>query len=190
MTQKPKGILNYLHGDSATPVDVGFTYAAALLGVAVVGLLSGETSLRFGLVSRMILAGTAADLFGGAVANFTRSTNGWYWRGSAKLRLVFLFVHAFQPAVIALAVSPESGTFLLASYLWMLGTAFLIVGLRKRQHQLPLAVFLTLAGSVGLPVFFKPALFLAWFAPVYLTKLDLGFSVNHWDIIDAENRRP
>jgi hypothetical protein len=180
MESSPKhfpSVLAPIHGSSPTRVDLllvhgsGLTFGAALL-------------LAFGpnlsVLQSVCLFVLAWDMAGGMVANLTRSTNQWYDNQPAWVRVVFVVAHIYQP-LLAMWAFPLANPFLfIGLYFFMLLNALPILRIEVADIQKPVAMGMLALGLLLfslLPVG-EPAL--AWFAPVYLTKLIYGFAVNHY----------
>jgi hypothetical protein len=82
-----------------------------------------------------------------------------------------------QPALLALFVEPTVLPYLAAAYLWALAGGSIVLGLsRKATREAAVGAFFALGTAACLGLLGPPG-GLAWFAPVYLAKLILGFAL-------------
>lgn len=169
-----------IHGDRPTPLTTALLYATgtiAAIFLLVVNTTGGQTLT---VLQGVVLFVLALDMNSGIVANFTRSTNGWYWRRGVGLRVVFVLVHVIHPLLAVLVLAPGQWGFFWATWLYMLlATGVLLLapvsGIRK-----PLAAAFFAIGVVVAPYLLAPPMVLAWFVPVYFAKLILGFATDHY----------
>ena len=163
-------------GPENSAAENALTFASAALGCA----LSVDAARRRGLDGRRRAAlGLASlDLWGGAVANNTRSCARWYERPgqglTSHLRFAAAHLHPFLVAWVdrsALA-GRRRLVWALAHYLYLLLATWAVrrVGGRLRR---PAAVAATGAG-VALDVGLGPSAAAPWFAAVFYIKLLLG----------------
>jgi hypothetical protein len=164
-----------MHGERPTPLDLLLTY-----GVAVV---FATLALAFGLSrvsglpawKAVLLWIIAADMAGGVVSTFTEATQAYYAR-RPLLRWLFLSLHVAHPAVLYLLFGgrPAYWGFL---FLYAMAAASVVNGMRSRTRQEIVAVALYAVGvGLLLPVFLMLP-YLAWFGPLFLLKLIVGFAV-------------
>jgi hypothetical protein len=167
--------LREIHGERATLFDLLLVYGtAAAFGVlALVFAWSRVADLPWW--KSLLLFLVAADASGGAVANFSASTDRWYAERPG-LRWGFIFIHVIHPAVLYLLFQglPAYWIFL---YAYTVAAASLVNVIQERSRQetaaaalLVLGIVTTLPLGLGTP-------FLAWFSPVYMIKLISAFAV-------------
>ena len=96
MKIKISGFLQELHGEETTVFSIFLVY---FTGIAL-GLFFFFHGPEFqsGL-HRWLLAGIAADLGGGVVANMTQSTSEYYAK-RPKTRWIFIFIHIIHPVLL------------------------------------------------------------------------------------------
>jgi hypothetical protein len=172
---KVPGPFRLIHGETATLFDVLLVY--------VVGLVFGLLALTFAstrvetlpIWKAALLFVIAADISGGATASFTVGTDAFY--GSRPgLRWGFIFFHLLQPGLLFLLFGGKI-------VYWIFLCAFTIAAasmvniMRGRARQQAAATALLLIGIVILLPIWLSIQFLAWFGPVYMLKLILGFAV-------------
>lgn len=170
-------LVTVIHGKSPSSIDLllvhglGLSFASALL-------LAHGSALT--LLQALILFELAWDLVGGMVANATRSTNDWYANLPRWMRITFVAIHIFHP-LLAMWAFPAANPFMfIGLYFFMLIGAMPVLQINAPSVQKPAAMALLAAGFLlfSLIPVGEPAL--AWFAPVYLTKLIYSFSVDHY----------
>jgi hypothetical protein len=179
---KIRGPLRLLHGESA-PLFV-------ILLVYVVGIVFGALAVAFAytrvdelpLWKAAILFVLAADVSGGAVACFSGGTDAYY--GSRpQLRWGFIFIHVIEPGLLYLLFDGRLAYWIFL-YAFTVAAASLVNVLTGRARQLGAAAALVVIGIMILQPIGMSTPFLAWFGPVYMVKLILGFavrrSVQHW----------
>jgi hypothetical protein len=167
--------LHELHGERTTRAALVSTYTAVLAGVLVVLFVpaAGPGSTTWWRVALTALL--AADLFGGVVSNFTPATDHYYGV-RPRLRLIFLAAHVIHPALLYLAVDGDWLPWVIVGG-YTVASAFAVNAVRRRAVQEPLAAALVALGILLVTAVpsVRPAL--AWFTPVFLVKLVLGFAV-------------
>lgn len=166
--------LKLLHGDNATPRDLAWVYLGALAFTLAFFVAFRQTVIALDPLKIAVLAVVTLDLAGGALANLTPGTRG-YWRSRPEaLRLVFLAVHAVHAAAIAFVLPGSSAAALLA-WGWVMGAGAVLVLFRgAAQGDAPaMALALSGAAAVQLAPGLSPAgaLLLA----VFLVKLVFSF---------------
>ena len=186
----PRSIAAALHGESP---HAGAIVLAYLTGVGGAGLALWLQVHASGpgvdLLAAGVLAFVALDLFAGAVANLSSSTRQFYRARPRFVRVLFLAGHAAQPGLVAAFVAPPAWPYLAASFLTAFGGGTAIQYLRPAPLREAVAGAVFAAGTAVCLALCGPSWELAWFAPVYLGKLVLGFSLGTAGERDhAENR--
>ncbi len=115
------------------------------------------------------------DVGGGVVANFSDATNRYY-RQHANLRLPFIALHVFHPAVLAL-LFPAALPYFVYVMLFTLAATFTVNAVRDYELQQNLAALLVAAGCLFSFCFPLAIPVLYAFAPLFMVKLTLGFAV-------------
>ena len=169
------GFLRPIHGDTATVFDVLLVY--------IVGAVFGVLALVFASTrvealpawKAVVLLVLAADVSGGTVACFSPG-RGAYYEARPGLRRVFVFVHFIQPGLLYLLFDGRLAYWLFL-YVYAVAAASLVSIIPGRTRQEGSAAALVVIGIVILLPIGLSTPFLAWFGPVYLLKLILGFGV-------------
>jgi hypothetical protein len=169
-----KSPLRFLHGEEPSRVGLLCTYGAALFAAAVVVVRPDARPSLFLWWEVAIAALIAADLSGGVVANFTRSTSKFY-RERGRTRVTYLILHLLYPVVLYIVMNGPVEIWAVIP-LYTVAGALLVNALPERV-QPPVAALLVSAGLIitfSWNVITPP---LVWFGPLFLVKLVLGFSV-------------
>jgi hypothetical protein len=170
------GVLRLVHGERPNLLDVLLVYAVgAVFGIlAVVFAYSRVESLP--AWKAVVLFLLAADVSGGVVAGFSSSTGAWY-AAHPGARRAFIFVHFAEPALLYLLFDGR-----IAYWAFLYGftvvAASLVTIIRDRSRQEAAAAALVAVGTVILLPIALATPFLAWFGPIYMLELILGFGVH------------
>jgi hypothetical protein len=169
------GFLRPIHGESATVFDVALVYVVgAVFGVlALVFAYSRVESLP--LWKAAVLFVVAADVSGGATACFSAGM-GAYYEARPVLRWAFIFMHFIEPGLLFLLFDGRLGYWLFL-YVYTVASASLVTIMPGRARREGMAAALVVIGIVILLPIGLSTPFLAWFGPVYMLKLILGFGV-------------
>jgi hypothetical protein len=167
------GPLRLIHGETAPLFDVLLVY--------VVGILFGVLALVFAFTrvealqawKAAILFVLAADVSGGAVAGFTPGT-GAYYGSRPGLRQGFILLHFFEPGLLFLLFGGRLAYWIFL-YAFTVAAASLVTIIPGQTRQQGAAAALVVIGIVILMPIGLSTPFLAWFGPVYMLKLILGF---------------
>lgn len=183
-----RSIAAALHGQAPSAGAVTIAYLTGIVGATLALLFRWTVVPQTTPLAYAVLGIVSLDIFAGAIANLSSSTRSYYKARPAALRFLFLAVHVSQPALVAAFVEPTAWLFMLACYLTALIGGSVVLAIRSDSLReaaagsvfaLGTATCLTLSGSeTGL----------AWFAPVYLGKLVLGFALGTAGGRDAESR--
>ncbi len=166
-------VFQELHGEASPALNLVLVYTASLLfGVAVIFLLK-DTGLT--LLKKILAALVFFDVAGGAVANFTTSTNQYYIK-KAKLRLPFLMMHIIHPAVL-IWVFPASWLPLMLTGVLVLAGGLVIHLIGNRETKQVIAALLFTLGMLILAFLPLEHRILFTFPPLFVAKILLGFSV-------------
>ncbi|GAB6100507.1 hypothetical protein JCM16358_23860 [Halanaerocella petrolearia] len=130
------------------------------------------------ILQKVIIVVIAWDDLGGVIANFTRSTNNFH-ASSRKLRLFFYSLHFLQPLIIFITFK-TSINFFIFSWLYPVLTALLVTEVIKDDYKNTFASAFWLIGIVTCIYVINPPIIVLWFAITFLTKLILGYSINHF----------
>ncbi len=165
--------LHELHGECTRLSTLPLVYLTALLSGGLVAwqlIQAGTAVWRVALASLIFM-----DVGGGVTANLSASTSRYY-QEHAKLRLPFIALHVFHPAVL-MALFPADWPFFLFVMVYTLAATFAVNALKDGELQQNLAALLVVVGCL-LSFFFpqgSPVLYA--FAPLFMVKLVLGFAV-------------
>jgi len=169
------GLLRLVHGETPRLFDVLLVYAVGIAFgvVALVFAYSRVESLP--AWKAVVLFLLAADVSGGTVAGFSSSTGAWY-ASRPGLKLGFIFVHFVEPGLLCLLFDGRLAYWAFL-YGFTVAAASLVTVIREPSRQQPAAAALVVIGTVVLLPIGLATPFLAWFGPVYMLKLILGFGV-------------
>lgn len=183
-----RSIAAALHGHTPSAGAITIAYLTGIVGASLAMLFRWTVVPQTTPLAYVVLGIVSLDIFAGLIANLSSSTRSFYRARPAALRFLFLAVHVSQPALIAVFVEPTAWLFMLACYLTALIGGSVVLAIRSDSLReaaagsvfgLGAAACLTLSGSES---------GLAWFAPVYLGKLVLGFALGTAEGRDTENR--
>jgi hypothetical protein len=178
ITLRLNGGLYLLHGAHPRGVDLVLIYGCGILssaGVTWLGVQNGYSWWQ-----AVLLFSIALDIFGGVVANGTRSTNTWYVRQPPVFSYGFLAAHALQPLLVAGLLPGGSWPLFWFLYLYALVAGSLVVRLRPNPIHMPLAMALLVTGFLFYTILFPLPLPISWFGYAFFTKLIVGFAVDHY----------
>lgn len=165
--------LHELHGERTRLSTLLIVYLTALTAAAVSAWLllrAGTPVWRTALAALIFM-----DVGGGVTANLSASTNRYY-QEHPKLRIPFIAMHVFHPAVLA-ALFPAALPYFVYAALFTLGGTFAVNAVRNGELQQNLAALLVAAGCVFSFAFAVPVPVLYAFMPLFAVKLILGFAV-------------
>ena len=167
--------LHELHGENPDILTLTATYLAGIIS----GVLAIISTYNLGLPiwKSILLFVLYADIAGGVISNFSASTKDYY-RANEKLRIPFILMHFIHPAVFILLFPDFSGYFVFVG-LFTIISCLLLTRINKVEIQLTTALFLLLSGILCSFLFKVPVNFLFSFAPIFMTKLLIGFSVKN-----------
>ena len=168
--------LRFIHGASATRFELAVVYAAGLAAAILVLVFAWSRVAQFPAWKAVILFVLAADVSAGAAAGFCAPTGAWYAQHPG-FRRAFPFLNFFQPALLC-ALFDGRVAYWAFLYGFTAAAASVVMLIRGRSRQEPAAAALTALGTVILLPIGLATPFLAWFAPVYMVKLILGFSID------------
>ena len=123
----------------------------------------------------MILFVLAADASGGTMACFSTGMSGYYERRPG-LRWGFIFIHVVEPGLLYLLFDGRL-VYWLFLYVYTVASTSLVSVIPGRARQEGSAAALVVIGIVILLPLGLSTSFLAWFGPVYMLKLIMGFGV-------------
>jgi hypothetical protein len=167
-------LLHELHGERTTVLNILLVYSTGILvaGIFVIGLPPAGLPLW-----KLLLSGfLALDIGGGVVANLSASTN-LYYRERKGLRIPFILIHAIHPALFAL-LFPAQARYFACVFAYTAMSCLLVNRIRSPESQQIVAASLVAVGvSASFLLFDLDPRVLYLVAPLFMTKLILGFSV-------------
>jgi hypothetical protein len=169
--------LHELHGEYPDIFTLIGTYLAGIISGILVIVFTNNLGLP--VWKSILLFILYADIAGGVISNFSSSTKDYY-RTNKSYRLPFILMHLLHPALFIL-LFPDFADYFIYVGLFTIPACLIITGINQIEIQLTSALFLLLLGT-SLSFCFKiPVNFLFSFAPLFMTKLIVGFSVNRPD---------
>ena len=166
--------LHELHGEYPDIFTLIVTYLASIIS----GILAIIFTYNLGLSAwkSILLFILYADIAGGVISNFSSSTKDYY-RTNKSLRIPFILMHLIHPALFIL-LFPYFADYFIYVGLFTILACLILAGINKKEIQLTTALFLLFLGT-SFSYFFKiPVNFLFSFAPLFMTKLLIGFSID------------
>jgi hypothetical protein len=169
------GPLRPIHGETADVVGVFLVYAVGIV-FGVLAVLFATTRIEaLPLWKSALLFLVAADASGGAVSCFSPGMHAYY-EARPVLRWIFIFIHFIEPGLLYLLFDGRL-TYWIFLYAFTAASASLVSIIPGRARQRGAATALVVIGIVILLPIGLSTPFLAWFGPVYMLKLILGFAV-------------
>jgi hypothetical protein len=169
------GPLRLIHGRNASAFDVTVVYGAGVVAAVLVLVFASSRVPGLTWWKAVLLFLVAFDVAAGAVAIFTPGT-GRFYAARPALRWAVIVLHVIQPGILFLLFDGR-----LAYWCFLCGftiaAASLVNIMKDRQRQQAAAAALVAIGIVVLLPIGLSTPFLAWFGPVYMVKLILGFAV-------------
>lgn len=165
-------------GPGTTPTENGLILTSAIVGtVGVIGYAI-VNDLGWSLVQLLVIGLVALDLFGGAVANATRTTARWYHRDgqTAWHHLGFVALHVVHPLLIMAFFRPGDWAFVIVVYGYLMLAAVGVVAAPDSLKR-PVAAVMMLVAFVVVPWMIVPTSGQSWFVPVLAYKLIVGHLV-------------
>jgi len=170
------GPLRLIHGERASLFDILLVYAVGAV-FGVLALVFASTRVEaLPLWKAALLFVLAADVSGGAMACFSGGTHAYY-EGRPGLRWGFIFIHFIEPGLLYLLFDGKLAYWIFL-YAFTAASASLVTIIPGPVRQQGAATALVVIGIVVLLPIGLSAPFLAWFGPVYMLKLILGFAVH------------
>jgi hypothetical protein len=165
--------LRELHGERGRVSTLLLVYLSGLVcaGLVFYQLLLSDTAVWRAAAAAVIFL----DIGGGVVANLSTSTNQYYQQ-HAGLRLPFIALHVFHPAVMLILFSAGQAYFVFVMLFTLAGT-FGVNAIKDTELQQNLAALLVTIGVGASFLFPVPVTVLYLFAPLFMVKLMLGFTV-------------
>jgi len=171
-----KRIDTVIHGDNQQFIDVFLIHGAGIL-VSSCLVYINRSLAWWQLILLFVLMW---DVVGGAVSNSTSSTNRWYMRHPIRIRFVFIAIHIIQPFLLVWILDDSNLIFALVLYSYMILCAIIILIIQQPELQRPLATVFYIIGMMLITFLFNLSITLQIFGYLYLFKLIVCFSVDHY----------
>lgn len=162
-------------GENPTQRDLWYIFGTAFLatGLLIVGYFEELRQLQ--LWRSILFIIVSFDIVGGAVANFTVSTDRYYTQNSKK-RWLFFAEHIVHILLFYIAIGGNYW-FSISIFVYTMSAGVIVNLIRSRRIQeLAAPAFI----SAGCIVFYGFNLFMplmSWFPAVFMIKIILGFAV-------------
>jgi hypothetical protein len=167
-------ILHEIHGEETNLATIICTYLAGIIVAAVFFLALNKPEIPFW--KTLVLSVVMLDVGAGAVANFSYSTNKYY-EDNHRLRLPFILIHIFHPAIMAWLM-PKYLIYFLFCYLFTATGAIIVNAIRKYEIQNIVASLLVASGiTISIFCLVLDDRILYTFGCLFMIKIILGFSV-------------
>jgi hypothetical protein len=164
-----------LHGESPDIFTLAATYVASVISGILVVVFTKNLGLP--VWKSILLFLLYADIAGGVISNFSSSTKDYY-RTNKRLRLPFILTHLIHPALFIL-LFPGFTEYFIYVGIFTIIACLILARIEQIEIQLTTALFLLLSGVLFSFCFEVPVNFLYSFAPLFMVKLIVGFSVTH-----------
>jgi hypothetical protein len=169
-------VLRPIHGETPRAFDVFLVYAVGVVFGILAVVVAWSRVAALPAWKALILFLLAADASGGTVSGFSSATAEWF-ANHPGFRRAFPFFHIIGPALLCLLFDGRIAYWaFLYGFTASAASVVMLIGERSRQEAA--AAALVAVGTVVLLPIGLATPFLAWFAPIYMLKLILGFGVN------------
>lgn len=166
--------LHELHGEFPDIFTLIVTYLAGIISGILAMILTHNLALP--VWKSILLFVLYADIAGGVISNFSSSTKNYY-RSNKNLRISFILMHLIHPAIFIL-LFPDFAYYFIFVGLFSIISCLLLTIIIKNEIKITTALLLLLIG-ISLSFCFRvPVNFLFSFAPIFMIKLVIGFSVD------------
>jgi hypothetical protein len=165
--------LHELHGENAYLLTLIATYLSGLIaGIFIIGNIGFSTLSVWKTVLLFILY---VDIAGGVVSNFSSSTSQYYQKNE-KIRVPFILMHFLHPGLLIL-LFPISVYYFAYVGSYTIIACLIINKINNQENQQTWAALILVAGILSSFFFKLPFPGLYTFAPLFMIKLIMGFSV-------------
>lgn len=165
--------LQELHGEKSMLSTIIMVYFAGIIAASV--FIFALLPLKLPVWKYILIAVLMIDIAGGVVANLSTPTNQYYQK-NRKLRIVFLSLHFIQPLVFFI-IFPDFLAFFVFLFIYTIACAIIVNAFKNKELQQNIAAIFVVAGVVLTFLFKIEPIILYSVAPLFMTKLILGFSV-------------
>ncbi len=170
--QIPK-IFHELHGEKARLISIILVYTVGIISASLFTLFL--LPLNLSLWKYILIAILIVDISGGVVANLSTPTNQYYQKNS-RLRFIFLSLHILQPCLFCI-VFPDLLNLFLFIFLYTFSASLIVNRIKDREYQQNFASAFVVLGTILSLAFQNDILIVYAIAPLFMTKLILGFAV-------------
>jgi hypothetical protein len=165
--------LHELHGENPDLLTLIATYMTGLIAGFLIIFNIGCASMP--VWKTILLFILYIDIAGGIVSNFSTSTR-LYYQKMEKLRILFIFLHLIHPGLFIL-LFPDSYSYFGFAGFYTIIACLILHKIRNIENQQTCASLMLVAGILISFFFDLPFIILYTFAPLYMIKLIIGFSV-------------
>lgn len=164
--------LHEIHGEETPLLTLILVYLTGILAAIFIFFVSPKDLVLF---KKLVFAFLYFDIAGGVVANLSSSTNLFYQK-SLRTRIAYTILHFSHPAFLVF-VFPSAIPYAVFTVSFALPILFLLNLVKKREFQQNIAATLLTFGVLFSFLFPLEPKILYTFAPLFMTKLILGFGV-------------
>lgn len=166
-------IFHELHGEKARLSNLILVYTVGIISALIFTIYL--LPLNLSLWKYILIVVLITDISCGVVANLSTSTNQYYQKNS-RLRLIFLSLHILQPLLFFI-IFPELLHFFLFVFLYTISASLIVNWIKDKEFQQNIASAFVVIGTILSLVFKNDILIIYSVAPLFMTKLILGFAV-------------
>jgi len=170
--QIPK-FLHELHGEKARLSNILLVYSVGIVSALIFTIVL--LPLNLSLWKYILLSFLVIDICSGVVANLSTPTNQYYQKNS-RLRVIFLSLHIIQPLLFYI-ILPNLLFLFLFIFLYTFTTSLIVNRIKEKEYQQNIASAFVVLGTVLSFIFENDILIINAIAPLFMTKLILGFAV-------------
>ncbi|HRK27976.1 MAG TPA: hypothetical protein PK239_11910 [Chitinophagales bacterium] len=166
-------IFHELHGEKARLSNLILVYTVGIISALIFTIIL--LPLKLSIWKYILVAVLVLDISSGVVANLSTPTNQYYQKNS-RLRLIFLSLHILQP-LLFIVIFPELLLFFLFVFLYTISASLIVNWIKDKEYQQNIASAFVVLGTILSFVFKNDILIVYAIAPLFMTKLILGFAV-------------
>lgn len=171
-------MVNEFLGDNPNKKDIIKISITTLIVTTIIGYFNYSEISGLPIWKAILFFIILADIFAGAVGNFTKSTQLKY-SNNTKKRVSFLFAHIVHIGVLVLAVGHVYYGFGVLAFTIASGLIVNFTGTVKNQEINAAVAFCV--GIILFYVVFPAPQILVWLPAILLVKLVFGFSIRRED---------
>jgi hypothetical protein len=162
-------------GEDPTQGDMLLVFGTSILATALLITAYFDELRSLSLWKSVVFAVVSFDIIGGAVANFTISTDKYYARSNKK-RWMFFAEHLFHFMLFYIAIGGTSWFWILIFAYTMVSAAIVNIISEKRVQEIIAPAFVTV-GCILFYGFHFVIPLMSWFPAVLMIKIIIGFAV-------------